>query len=204
MTTFRSIALTFLVVAGCGSIPPRTEVSQPSAPVFAASSSMARASAPAVADVDKPAPAPAPITPPGNMTGGKEHAMANCPTAVAGAHTQMTFTDDGIELAITASTPAARAEIQKRAHLHASLAAPSGKGMHSGRHGGPGRIGYCPIVHDDRVIVTVSDTTRGARIRMRADGDNAITELQELVALRVSGLPPVMPPDLPATTPAGR
>ena len=201
MTALRSIALTFLAVAGCGSIPPRTEVSQPRpTQVFAASSSMARAT-PAVASVEAPAPSqPGPLTPPGNMSGGKEHAMANCPSSVAGAHTAMNFTDDGIELVVSGSTPAARQEIQRRAHLHASLAAPSGRGQHSGRHGGPGRIGYCPIIHDGRTIVTASDTTRGARIRMRTEGDNAISELQEIVALRVSGLAPVLPPGLPAST----
>lgn len=171
--------------------------------MFAASTSMARAT-PAVAALETAAPTqPGPVTPAGNMTGGKEHAMSNCPNAVPGARTSMIFTDDGIVLSVSAATPTAQQEIRRRAHLHAQLTAPTGRGQHSGGHGGPGRIGYCPVIHDGRTVVTAVDTRTGAMIRMHVGGnDDAVAELQELVALRVSGLPPVMPPDLPVQ--AGR
>jgi hypothetical protein len=195
-------ALVLLATAGCASAPPRTEspISSAAPAQVTPALALAPAAAPAApaAAPTPPAPTGPQTTPPGNMSGGKEHAMSNCPSAVPGARTSMVFTDDGIALSISATTAEAQKEIRRRAHLHASMSAPSGRGLHSGGHGGPGRIGYCPIIHDGRTVVTAIDTRTGAMVRMRADGnDDAVAELQELVALRVSGLPPVMPPDLP-------
>ena len=205
MTALRRYALTLIAVAGCSSAPPRstTPGGAVATPELAASASV---QAPAVAIAPAAAAAPAGVTPAplqpgpiGNMSGAKEHAMANCPAAVAGARTKVVFTDDGVALVITATARDAQDEIRKRAHAHAALSEPSGR-MHSGTHGGPGRIGYCPIVHTDRVVVTAIDVSGGAAIRMRVQGGyDAVTALQEVVALRVAGLPPVIPPELPAS-----
>jgi hypothetical protein len=201
MTAPRRFVLTLVAVAGCSSAPPRSTSpgAALAAPVFAAGSSTA-AAAPVETAPAEITPAPIQPGPIGNMTGAKEHAMANCPVAVPGARTTLILTDDGVALVISATSRDARAEIRRLAHAQALLSEPSGRGLHSGRHGGPGRIGYCPIVHTDRVIVTAVDTASGAAIRMRTQGGyDAVVSLQELVALRVAGLPPVVPPDLPAT-----
>lgn len=206
MTTTRTLVLCLLAAAGCSSTSMRPAQDPISAPVHAM---------PAVALVpaDVPAPAPKQPTPPpavptpgpqDNMTGGREHAMSNCPSMVPGARTQLAFTDDGVELTITASAPKAVQKIRELARRQAAMSEPSGNAseLHTGKHGGPGAIGYCPIIHHGHTIVTTTDVANGARIRIRGHDADSVLEVQELAALRAASLPPVMPinpPGQPAT-----
>ena len=122
------------------------------------------------------------------MSGAKQRDMANCPSAVPGAHTEMTYAEDGIDLVITGPAHGAATQIRRLAHAHAHMAAPAGLGLHTGKHSGTGRIGYCPIVHTDGTAVTAVDVPGGARIHLHADGD-AVVAVQDIVARRVVALP---------------
>ena len=99
--------------------------------------------------------------------------MANCPSAVPDARTAMLFTADGVELVITARAPASQRRIRELARRHTALADPTGRALHSGGHGGPAGIGYCPVVHLPGTRVTERDAPGGVRLRMHADGEDA-------------------------------
>src|SRR5262245_36886904 len=88
-------------------------------------------------------------SPVGPMLSGKtpKH-MRNCPSAVAGAKTVAKPTADGVDITITADDPAARQRIVDLARWHAVMTEPVwGMPPHTGMRGGPGTIGFCPIIH---------------------------------------------------------
>ena len=122
-----------------------------------------------------------------DMTGTRPRKMANCPSAVPGARTAMAETEDGVDLLISGTTPSARDEIRRLAHVHARMGAPAALGLHSGHHTGGGRIGYCPIVHTGGAAVSVEDVASGVRVHLRATGREAISALRAQVARRVAG-----------------
>jgi hypothetical protein len=166
-------ALVFVLAAGCSS-------SQPHAKATTAA---------------EPAPRP-PVAEPGlktrplgNATGTKQRAMANCPSAVPGARTEMSYTEDGVDLAITAPAHDAQHQIRQLGLQHARMSGPTGVGVHTGRHTGTGRIGYCPIVHALGTRVKIVHIAEGVRVQMRAEGPEAVTALQTMVYERVLRLP---------------
>ena len=61
----------------------------------------------------------------GNMTGGKELGMMNCPSAVKGAVTRVEGTARGVDLAITAVDPDVRREVVTLAKVHAAMKGPT-------------------------------------------------------------------------------
>jgi hypothetical protein len=132
---------------------------------------------------------PAPTSPTSvSRTGEREQAMASCPSAVAGARTELTMIDDGVELRVTAEDPEARREIELRADKHLRMDAPAGQAPeHTGLHGGPGAIGHCPILHDATTIA-VRRLPDGVAIRVRAMTPGAVAQLQDETKLRVDGL----------------
>lgn len=101
-------------------------------------------------------------------SGQRERAMENCPSAVPGAHTAVLDVDGGVELHITAPDAEGQADVRETALLHAQMGAPTGEhGMHTGDHGGPGRSGHCPILHDG-TQVSVGTMDGGAKITVIA------------------------------------
>lgn len=81
--------------------------------------------------------------------------MAHCPSAVAGATTQVKAGKDAIEVTVTAKDDAATKEIRERTkHLaEAAKADPTGV-KHTGEGMGGGGLGRCPIVMKDTSIDT--------------------------------------------------
>jgi hypothetical protein len=119
--------------------------------------------------------------------GVRERGMANCPTAVDGAKTTMHTVRGGIALEITSLDVHARARIRELATLHASLSAPSGA-PHTGRHGGPGTTGFCPVVHLG-TTVSADEIPAGARVTIVAadpSDEVAVDDLRALVTSRLT------------------
>jgi hypothetical protein len=133
------------------------------------------------------APPPAPPQP-WQMTGGLEHAMMNCPSAVEGARTRLARTPSGIDVIVTSPDPDARAEIRALADYHARMDRFTEWPEHSGFHGGPGTFGHCPVIHD-RTRITISVVPDGAVLHVVALTPEHIASVQEQTAQRLATLP---------------
>lgn len=130
---------------------------------------------------------------PWQMTGGLEHAMMNCPSAVTGATTRVERTPDGVDVIVVAAEAGDREYVRELAEYHAHLGAPStDRGEHSGFHGGPGRIGHCPIIHY-RTQVTYSSISEGAIIHVKARSPMEVEQLQQETEQRARSLPRWLP-----------
>ncbi len=122
------------------------------------------------------------------MTGRRERKMANCPSAVQGARTQVTPTPDGVAVTVTADSPDAQHRIYALAEIHARLDTTALGYEHTGWRGSTGRIGYCPIIHE-RTTVTATAIPRGARIDVKASSPDEVRALQQATMQRAQRLP---------------
>jgi len=114
--------------------------------------------------------------------------MQNCPNALAGAATNLSNTPDGVDLAITAIDPAIQQQIVQLAMVQAHMGHSNKSEMeHTGMHGGPGDIGFCPIVHT-ATTVTFTQVAGGAVIHVRAAAPQDVPHLQATTASRVARL----------------
>jgi hypothetical protein len=137
-------------------------------------------------------PSPAPIQP-WQMTGGLEHAMMNCPSAVAGAATRFELTPTGIDLIVTAADRSARDEIIELAAYHARLGGgPTEWPEHSGHHGGPGTVGHCPVIHD-RTMIALSPRPDGVTLHVTTTLPGHVKDVQDATVNRLERLPRWLP-----------
>jgi TusA-related sulfurtransferase len=114
--------------------------------------------------------------------------MRNCPSAVPSAKTTLARTAQGVELTITSDDEAARDRILALAQWHSTQREPIwGMPAHTGMHGGPGAVGFCPIIHV-KTTVTHAEIPQGVRIRVTADTPSMVTFLQDATELRVRAL----------------
>jgi hypothetical protein len=139
-----------------------------------------------------PRSAPLPPQQPWQMTGGLEHAMMNCPSAVEGARTRLVRTPDGIDVIVTSADADARVEIRRLADYHARMDTLTERPEHSGFHGGPGTFGHCPIIHD-RTRITISQVPDGVVLHVIALTSDDVAPVQEQTAQRLSSLPSWLP-----------
>lgn len=128
---------------------------------------------------------PAPAQPTKSQTGEREHGMLNCPSAVATARTSVVATERGVDLVITAEAQVARDEIVRLVERAATMNGGVGVAEHSGMHGGPGTIGYCPIVHEG-TAVTFTPTPEGAVVHVQALAPENVAALQEETRARAA------------------
>lgn len=140
------------------------------------------------------APSPPPAAPqqPSQRTGGLEHGMMNCPSAVESARTAVRNTERGVDVTVTTTDPAARVELIKLAHFHASQDRMSDWPEHTGKHGGPGSIGHCPILHEGTTI-TLSGTENGVILHVVARSSDRVRWLQDQTAERAASIPSWLP-----------
>ena len=105
------------------------------------------------------------------------------------AITKATPVADGVDVTITSRDVAAQTEIRARAALHASMNDWSMAvfPQHSGFHGGPGNIGYCPIIHAD-TLVSSEPIADGVRIHVKARNERDVRSLQTATDARVRAL----------------
>jgi hypothetical protein len=153
--------LWILAIAACGKSAPKAGEAS-AAPVVAA--------APAI---DGPT-----VRPPDDM----DEKMRHCPLTVEGATAIYALEPAGTRWEITATAPAATAEIQRRAkHVVEFAAGRSEKGVHGGGQGG-GRMRNCPVLTSG-VVITETDLPGGARLLVvPAKPDEAESMRQDTVA----------------------
>jgi TusA-related sulfurtransferase len=136
--------------------------------------------------------APPPVAPQpvesSQMTGGLEHGMLNCPSAVDGAETRLRMTERGVDIFVRAKDPEARAEIAKLAERHTRMDRLTGWPEHTGKHGGPGEIGHCPIIHKNTQI-TLETVDDGVVLHVIATLPDRAKQVQEQTVLRLASLP---------------
>jgi predicted small lipoprotein YifL len=133
-----------------------------------------------------PLPPPEPTGP--NMSGTAPHRMANCPSAVPGAITQVEPTAGGVDVTVTATGQDAQRRILALAEFHERTPRALFPIPHSGLRAGGSRIGFCPIVHHG-AFVTTTRVPGGVRIELRADWPTRVKSLQETVSARAARLP---------------
>lgn len=134
------------------------------------------------------APAPTPLAAPLARQGALEHAMRNCPTAVAGAITAATNTPSGVDLTITATDLTAQRRLVELSAIHEGMGDPENPALrHTGRHGGPGTLGRCPVIHDG-TTVTFTKLRKGVVIHLRALLPSDVARVQQIVADRLAAI----------------
>ena len=184
-----------LVLAACASPPPPVAPSPPGpppapppTPMVTALPSMLPPGGPATPAMVPDAPTALAAPAAGVRPGALEHSMANCPTAVRGAVTRAVNTEFGVDLTITADDPASQRRILELAARHEQIGDPDGSApRHTGRHGGPGGIGHCPVIHDE-TTVTFTRLRRGAVIHLRALLPSDVARVQSIVNSRLAAL----------------
>jgi hypothetical protein len=93
--------------------------------------------------------------------------MQHCPTAVAGAKTDIKDTSDGVEVIVTAKDAAKTEEIRKRAkHVVGAAKAEPTSVAHEGNGHGGGGLGRCEVVLKDTMI-TAEDVDGGSKITVK-------------------------------------
>ena len=129
-----------------------------------------------------------PTSPTAEMSGKRPREMRNCPTAVAGSVTRLVPTADGVMLTITAKDAKVRREIVERMQRSgASGARRADVPPHSGRGGGPERMGFCPIIYGD-TIVTSMIVDDSVQVLMKARDPAGVGQLQRMVGDRVRAI----------------
>jgi hypothetical protein len=113
--------------------------------------------------------------------------MAHCPNAVAGATTDIKDVDGGVEMTISATTDAAKADIKERAKHTAEAAKEHAKDAkdHTGTGTGGGMSGRCPVVLHDTTLV-FADTADGTKITIKANDAKQVDWLRRETRERVA------------------
>jgi hypothetical protein len=102
--------------------------------------------------------------PPSTVGGGH---MQHCPTAVAGAKTDIKDNKDSVEITVTASEAAKTDEIRKRAkHMVDAAKQDPTSVVHNGEGHGGGGLDVCEVVLKD-TTVTAEDVDGGSKITVK-------------------------------------
>lgn len=127
---------------------------------------------------------------PAGPAGLREMKMTNCPSAVVGAATAVREVEGGVVLDITATDPAAAAEIFARAERHGAMGEPANtEPMHTSQHRGPGTLGHCPVIHVGTTVAVVQ-IDGGARVTVTANDPGAVPALQRDTRTRLAWFDP--------------
>ena len=93
--------------------------------------------------------------------------MQHCPTAVAGAKTEIKDNKDSVDVVVTATDAAKTEEIRKRAkHMVEAAKADPTSVAHNGEGHGGGGLGLCEIVLKD-TMVAAEDVDGGSKITVK-------------------------------------
>lgn len=122
-----------------------------------------------------------------SLDGKREHGMLNCPSGVEGSNTQMQMSPKDVMLTITASDVSAQRKIVTLAHAHERTGDPHGGLINNGTHGGPGTMGFCPIIHAD-TTVNVEEVSGGVIVHVRPNDPTQLETLRTAIAARVKAL----------------
>lgn len=131
---------------------------------------------------------PPEVQPEAALTGLRQQHMRNCPSAVPSATTTVTPTADGVSLTIISKDPDARRQILWRTIFQSMLGDPIPfLPAHSGLHGGPGTIGYCPIIHAG-TTVTYNEIPEGVVVHVATNRPGEVQMLQRATENRARAL----------------
>jgi hypothetical protein len=124
-----------------------------------------------------------------DMSGQKEKAMRNCPSAVVGAVTTVDDRKDGVQLTVVAADDAGAKEIQQRAHTQENVAAQPARGAleHTGEGTGSGLYGFCPGMQQN-TVVKVEDLPDGALLTVHSRSPGDVPALQQTTRTRLRNL----------------
>lgn len=93
--------------------------------------------------------------------------MQHCPTAVAGAKTEIKDNKDSVEITVTSSEAAKTDEIRKRSkHMVDAAKQDPTAVVHNGEGHGGGGLGVCEVVLKD-TTVTAEDVDGGSKITVK-------------------------------------
>jgi hypothetical protein len=124
-----------------------------------------------------------------NLTGLRPHQAANCPSWLPGASTRLATTPRGVDVVVTSSDPAIAHRIVELAQLHVRGRTAEVARPHDQHHGGPGWIGYCPVMRTDQTQVSMTPRPDGATLHVEARSPDRVVELQVLIKARAVRLP---------------
>src|SRR5262245_11316262 len=124
-----------------------------------------------------------------NMTGKRSHQGANCPAGMPGTETRIAMTPSGVDVTVTSKDARTIRRIIALAEFHMRGETAEKPNLHDTRHGGPGKIGYCPVFVSDMTAISMTIVDGGATVHVKARSPQRVPDLQELVKARASRLP---------------
>jgi hypothetical protein len=178
--------LLIAALAACKAKEPPSRADQNGSPVSGSSSG----SGSAVASGAPAAPEdPARNGPGYNLTGLRPHQAANCPSSLPGATTRLANTPRGVDVMVTSTDPRTAHRIVELAQLHVRGRTAEVSRPHDQHHGGPGWIGYCPVMVTDQTQVSMTPRPDGATLHVEARSPERVAEIQALIKVRAVRLP---------------
>jgi hypothetical protein len=124
-----------------------------------------------------------------NLTGPRPHQAANCPSSLPRAMTRLANTPRGVDVTVTSTDPATAHRIVEMGELHVRGRTAEVARPHDQHHGGPGWIGYCPVMVTDQTQVSMTPLPDGAILHVEARSPSRVAELQMLIKARAVRLP---------------
>lgn len=124
-----------------------------------------------------------------NLTGLRPHQAANCPSWLQGTSTRLAMTPRGVDVTVTSKNPTVVRGIAALAELHVRGRTADVPRAHDQKHGGSGRVGYCPIVVNDDTTVTDTPLDDGVTFHVEARSPDRVPALQELIKARAVRVP---------------
>ena len=124
-----------------------------------------------------------------NLSGPRPHEAANCPSSLSNATTRLANTPRGVDVTVTSNDTVTAHRIVELAQLHARGRTADAPHPHDQKHGGPGWIGYCPVLVTDETQVSITPLPDGAIVHVEARSPARVSELQELIKARAVRLP---------------
>lgn len=120
------------------------------------------------------------------MSGFRPHQEANCPASLPGANTTITMTPMGVDVSVTSADPEVAGRIVALAKWHARGVTAEASHPDDMQHGGPGRIGYCPILVNEITVVTATTKPGGVTVHVNARSPSDVPEVQGLIRARAA------------------
>jgi len=124
-----------------------------------------------------------------NMTGPRPHQAANCPSSLPRATTRLANTPRGVDVTVTSSDPVTAHRIVELAQLHVRGRTAEVPRPHDQHHGGPGWVGYCPVMVNDQTQISMTPRPDGATLHVEARSPERVAEIQMLIKARAVQLP---------------
>ena len=124
-----------------------------------------------------------------NMTGLRPHQGGNCPSSLPRTTTRIAMTPRGVDVTVTSTDRSVVRGIVALAERHVRDRTAEVSRPHDQKHGGPGSIGYCPVIASELTSVTVTPLPDGVTVHVDARAPSRVGELQDMVKQRAARMP---------------